>query len=37
MSDPPLPRRAIPANRALRVIGDVHGDLSAFSHAVATD
>jgi hypothetical protein len=27
----------IPPNRALRVVGDVHGDARAFAHAVATD
>ena len=29
-------RRAV-ANRPIRVVGDVHGDLEAFRHAVATD
>ena len=27
----------IPRDRPLRVVGDVHGDSRAFSHAVATD
>jgi len=35
---PPPPRLTpIPADRPLRVVGDVHGDLAAFRHAIATD
>ena len=28
---------SIPANRALRIVGDVHGDVSAFAYAADTD
>ena len=34
---PPLPGAAQLQGRALRVVGDVHGDVRAFAHAVATD
>ncbi len=39
-SPPPvpfLPPRLIPPDRPLRIVGDVHGDAVAFSHAVATE
>ena len=39
-SHPPLaalPPRLIPSDRPLRIVGDVHGDAIAFSHAVATE
>ena len=34
---PALPWPALLDGRALRVVGDVHGDVRAFTHAVATD
>ena len=34
---PVLPPRLIPPDRPLRIVGDVHGDAVAFSHAVATE
>ncbi|WP_422918832.1 metallophosphoesterase [Rhizosaccharibacter radicis] len=33
----PDPARALPRDRPLRVVGDVHGDAVAFRHAVATE
>ena len=32
-----MPGRSIPQGAPIRVVGDVHGDATAFSYAAATD